>query len=188
VIQLGDVQREAKTRWIEDGKTDLAATPMPVPPGARLKVLSEQWCIRIADVVPSMPCYTVGCPYGMHGVDPSKPAPLVLDGVISGVSERDGILYTTAPTFPGNSGGPLVVFRSPISPTGAIVGDAGRPTLLFAGIVVETVLVSEPSSSHGMPPLHLGAVRCADSVLALVRSPEARELAETIRERNRAGR
>jgi hypothetical protein len=181
IVSLADVQKSAAFSWLEDGPMDLAATPMPSAPDLQIKGVTRRECLLIKNVIPSMPAYTVGCPYGLTGLDPARPSPLVLDGVVSGTNEPELTIYTSAPTFPGNSGGPLVVHRSPISPTGN--HSVGPLPLLFAGIVLAARLVPAPDESSRLPPLHLGIVRSADAVLRLLDSPEARDLASRLKEK-----
>ena len=85
---------------------------MPSSPDFCIKAVTAEKCLRMTELVPSMPCFTVGCPYGLHGLNPQEATPLVLDGVISGVDPVSRKVYTSAPTFPGNSGGPLIALRT----------------------------------------------------------------------------
>lgn len=179
IVRLGEIHSSTGTYWIENEKMDLAATPLPTSPDFAIKAVSRRECIPLAEVIPSMPSYTVGCPYGVSGLDPSRPRPLVLDGVVSGINERESVIYTSAPTFPGNSGGPLVVYRNPFNPAGGLT--IGAAPLLLAGIVLATNLVSVPSQAKGMPPLHLGTVRASEQVIALLDSAEARTLVDRLK-------
>jgi hypothetical protein len=47
---------------------------------------------------------------------------------------------------------------------------------LFAGIVLQTKLLSSPDPTNRIPPLHLGVAAPADAVLALLDSDQARDL------------
>ncbi len=161
--------------WIRDSKTDLAAAPMPTAPEFGIKALTGDYCIRIGDMVPSMPCFTIGCPYGLHGLDPTRASPLVLDGVIAGVDPCGRRVFTSTPTFPGNSGGPLIAVRSPFSPGGQMT--VGRPTVLFAGVMLQSLLVPSPIAGSTDPPLHLGVAAPADAVIELLESGPAQDLA-----------
>src|SRR5258708_619885 len=136
VVEVGKILNDHKLTWLQDGVNDLAAAPMPVSPEFCIKAMTPENCLPLAKLVPSMPCFTVGCPYGLHGVNPQRATPLVLDGVISGVDPENRKVYTSAPTFPGNSGGPLIAFRSPFHP-GNFLG--GR-TVFLAGIMLESKL------------------------------------------------
>ena len=127
-----------------------------------------------------MPSFTVGCPYGIHGVDPQQATPLVLDGVISGVDTASRKIYTSAPTFPGNSGGPLIAFRSPLLPMGGM--EVGRYILGFAGIMLETRLLPATDPVSRIPPLHLGVAAPADAVLALLESDQARAITDRVKQ------
>jgi hypothetical protein len=178
VVQVGEILRNHGFSWVEDDANDLAAAPMPSSPDLGLKAVTPQNCLRMAELVPSMPCFTVGCPYGLYGVDPHRATPLVLDGIISGVDSVSRKVYTSAPTFPGNSGGPLIAVRSPFSPEGAI--NAGLPTVLFAGIMLETRLLHAPDPTSRIPPLHLGVAAPADAILALFDSEQAQGITARI--------
>jgi hypothetical protein len=197
VVEVGKILANHGLSWIEDEKNDLAIAPMPVPPDCTIKSVTAENCLHFSNLLPSMPCFTVGCPYGLHGLNPQRATPLVLDGVISGLDPVSRKIYTSAPTFPGNSGGPLIALRTPFEPFGGLT--VGRPTVLFAGIMLETVLLpasdpvaySSPPSYSGyatlagakpspsldsvcaIPPLHLGVAVPADAVLALLDSDKA---------------
>jgi trypsin-like peptidase len=202
VVEVGKILSGLGFAWVEDVDNDLAAAPMPMSSDFGIKPVTPENCLAMTDVVPSMPCFTVGCPYGLHGLNPQKATPLVLDGVISGMDPVSRKIYTSAPTFPGNSGGPLIALRSRSECNGAIFGP---PTVLFAGIMLQTVLVpsgdpacyapavhsgyvsppSIPSGVEGysrshLPPLHLGVAAPADAVLALLDSEPARTLTARI--------
>jgi hypothetical protein len=178
VVPVGEILQTHGFSWAEDAVNDLAAAPMPASPDFGIKAVSPENCLPLADLLPSMPCFTLGCPYGFHGVNPQRATPLVLDGVISGVDPASRKIYTSAPTFPGNSGGALIAHRSPFTPEGG--GVIGRPTILFAGIMLETKLVSSPDPANRIPPLHLGIAAPADAVLALLDSDHARDITARI--------
>lgn len=161
---------------MQDQVNDLAAAPMPSSRDYDIKAVAQENCLRLPELVPSMPCFTVGCPYGLYGVNPRKATPLVLDGVISGVDPDNRKVFTSAPTFPGNSGGPLVVVRVPFDPTGRMT--VGVPTVFFAGVMLETRLI--PDQNDRVPPLHLGIAAPADAVLDLLESAQARAIADRI--------
>src|SRR5258708_30760699 len=178
VVKVGEILASHRFAWVEDEANDLAAAPMPGSPDFGIKAVTAENCLRITELVPSMPCFTVGCPYGLHGLDPQRPTPLVLDGVISGVNPVSRKVYTSAPTFQGNSGGPLIAVRLPFNPAGMIT--AGRPVVLFAGIMLETYLLPGPDPANRIPPLHLGVAAPADLVLDLLASEEARAITDRI--------
>jgi hypothetical protein len=203
VVKIGEILTNHGLSWIEDEINDIAAAPMPASPDFGIKAIAPEVCLLMADLVPSMPCFTVGCPYGLHGLNPQRATPLVLDGVISGLDPVRRKIYTSAPTFPGNSGGPLVAVRSPFNPAGGMI--VGRPTVLFAGIMLETVLLpatdpasyapalhsgyaplvetsslTSTNSPNRIPPLHLGVAAPADAVLSLLDSEQARAMAARI--------
>lgn len=163
--------------WIFEPNHDLAIAPVPLPPGIGIKALSQAQCITIEELLPSMSCLTGGCPYGLPGVDQNKTIPFVLDGVIAGVDPTSKTVFISTPTFPGNSGGPIFVVRSPYSPAGQITG--GRQTVFLAGIVlgVQTIATSNPKSV----PLRLGVGVSIDAVFALLDRPETLDMAERIK-------
>jgi hypothetical protein len=171
-VGLGVIQDNTGTSWVRDDANDLAVALMPYSNDFGLKAIGTEHCLTLAELLPSMPCYTIGCPYGIRGVDAKSHIPLVLDGVISGVDKASRRIYTSSPTFPGNSGGPLIAIRTPFNPGGAIV--VGRPTVLLAGIALETAVVGPPTPRPGMPPLHLGIAVSIDAVTELLQSPQAR--------------
>ncbi len=188
VVKVGEILTTNGFSWVEDGVHDLAAAPMPVSPNFAIKAVTTENCLPMSELVPSMPCFTVGCPYGLHGLNPDRTTPLVLDGVISGVDPVSRRVYTSAPTFPGNSGGPLIAVRSPFNPAGTMM--TFRPTVLFAGIMLETALLPAADPASHIPPLHLGVAVPADAVLALLDSEPARTLIariEALSVSNRSG-
>jgi hypothetical protein len=174
VIPIGSIAAQHGVAWIRDPNNDLAAIPMPTAPEFGFKALTEQYCIRLSDLIPSMPCFTIGCPYGLHGLDPTRASPLVLDGVIAGLDPNHRRVYTSTPTFPGNSGGPLIAVRSPFTPNGSMI--AGRPTVLLAGVMLQSLLVPSPLPNSTTPPLHLGLAASTDAVLDLLGSEQAHTL------------
>jgi hypothetical protein len=178
VVQVGEILTNHGFSWVEDEVNDLAAAPMPASPDFGIKAVTPENSVPMIDLVPSMPCFTVGCPYGLHGLNPQKATPLVLDGVISGVDPVSRKIYTSAPTFQGNSGGPLIAFRSPSDPAGRMI--VGRSTVLFAGIMLETKLLHAEDPSSRISPLHLGVAAPADAVLALLDSDQARAITASV--------
>jgi len=181
-VDLTDLHRTHGLGWIVDESHDLAASPMPVSPKFRIKAVEPDNCLPLASVIPSMQCFTVGCPYGTLGVDPQS-APLVLSGVVSAKDPKRCLLFVSAPTFPGNSGGPLVVLRPPYTSNGALT--TGLPTIFLAGLILQEVLVPDPNNQPvPSPPLHLGKAISTDIVLDLLRSEPARQLASRIEQQN----
>lgn len=164
VLELGAAQKEHGLGWIRDSPRDLAEALMPRFPEMDIKAVSQKLCLPLSGVVPSMSSFTVGCPYGVRGFDPTRATPLVLDGVISGTNPKEGLIYTSAPTFPGNSGGPLIGSRSP------------RTKILLAGIVLVTAMVPPPDDASYDPPLRLGIARSIDTVLELLDSGDATKM------------
>ena len=153
VVRIREIQEQHGYRWHFDKKL----------------------CINADDLIPSMQCYTVGCPYGVRGFDSQRATPLVLDGVIAGIDAGFGTVYTSVPTFPGNSGGPIIVRRDPFHPSGGLV--VGQPVMLLAGIILQASVVSAPESSDSvsLPPLHLGIGVSIDIALNLIRSEAAQQ-------------
>jgi hypothetical protein len=178
VVEVGKILANSGFSWVRDLANDLAATPMPSSPGSGIKAITVDYCLRLGELVPSMPCFTIGCPYGLHGVDSNKATPLVLDGIISGVDSGSRRIYTSAPTFPGNSGGPLIAIRSPFSPEGTMV--IGRTTVLLAGIMLQSALIPPPEPRDRTPPLHLGVAASMDAVFDLLDSEQAQGIATRI--------
>jgi S1-C subfamily serine protease len=91
------------------------------------------------------------------------------------------MVYTSAPTFPGNSGGPFIAVRAPFNPAGRAMG-IGRQIVVFAGIMLETQLVPAPTPANPIPPLHLGVAVPVDAVLALLESERARSITAQVEE------
>lgn len=170
VVDLTDLHRRTGTSWQWDRQHDLAITLMPVMSDFDIKAVDQNVCLSVRDAVPSMQCYTVGCPYGQLGFDPTSVTPLVQDGIIAGVDEPKNHLYITAPTFPGNSGGPLIAVRSPITPGGGMI--IGKPVVFFAGVVRQYAVVRPdvPELPNNLPGLHLGIATSSDAVISLIES------------------
>jgi len=178
VVEVGRILASRNLPWVRDEASDLAAAPMAVAPDFRIKAVSREVCLALQDLVPSMPCYTVGCPYGLRGVDPQRSTPLVLSGVISGVDPIARRIFTSVPAFPGNSGGPLIAVRSPFDPGGSLF--VGRPTVLFAGVMLQSALISPGAPAFQTPPLHLGVAVPADAVFELLDSAPAQAVVDRI--------
>jgi S1-C subfamily serine protease len=174
VVEVGKILRDHGLSWVQDEDTDLAAAMMPaVSPEWGIKAVTPESCLSMTKLLPSMPCFTAGCPYGLHGLDPQRATPLILDGVISGLDPAKQKVYTSAPTFPGNSGGPLIAVDMEITP---MWSGASRPSPFFAGIMLETALLPAADPASRIPPLHLGVAAPADAVLALLDSEQARAI------------
>jgi hypothetical protein len=172
VVELSQPQKASGLGWLRNQDADLAIGMVPVlPEQLRFKALCEANCLSLDEVMPTMQCYTIGCPYSLHGMNPDAITPLALDGIIAGKTPDKRLVYTSAPTFPGNSGGPLIAVRSPFHPTGRVV--AGRPTIFWVGIMLQSVLFPDPNRSQ--PPLSLGVATSTDAVLELLRSEAAAE-------------
>jgi len=180
VVLLSDIYRERPgLRWIYNDQSDLAAGPMPMPAGIEIRSIGFENFLDQKDLLPSMTCFTAGQPYGIPGVSPDKATPLILDGIIAGVDLPNKRLFISVPTFPGNSGGPIIVYRNPVNAAGGMT--VGRPTLFLAGIVTETVMVpnNQPDKKH-IPALHLGAGATVDAIRELLTSLEAQEVTKAI--------
>jgi Trypsin-like peptidase domain len=178
VIELGKIQRSHSLGWIINEQDDLAVAIMPISPDLSIKAVVRENCLALGEVLPSMPSYTLGCPYGLIGMDELSTVPLVLNGVVSGVNKNNRKLYTSAPTFPGNSGGPLIVIRTPFTPKGSLT--VGVATVFLAGIMLERVTTTASEGQGGLPSLHLGVARSTDAVLDLLDSPGAQDEAAKI--------
>lgn len=176
VVNLTEVHQNSGLHWHTDDTHDVAIGLMPQDASWQIKAITKEFCLPFSEILPSMTCYTVGCPYGVRSIDPTKATPLVLDGVVAGVNSVTKEIYTSAPTFPGNSGGPLLIFVSPINPAGGMV--VGRTTLFVAGIMKQTALVPDPAQA--LLPLHLGIGVSIDPVLQLLDSPSVRAERERV--------
>jgi hypothetical protein len=175
-IDLTNEHQALGLGWVRDAENDVATCLMPVNPAWDIKAVGEELCIKFEEVLPSMQCYTVGCPYGVSGVDPQRATPLVLEGIISGVDSNDPLIYISTPTFPGNSGGPILILRPPYNPAGSLF--VGNPTVLLAGIVRDQLLVR--GNEEGSPFLHLGRGVPISACIRLIKSEEARQQAARV--------
>ncbi len=166
--------------WHRDHVHDLAATIFPWNDEWDLKFLTEDQMLEVGDVAPGNSCYTVGCPHGLAGLTPGSVMPLVLDGIVSGIDAGHLRLYVSAPTFEGNSGGPLFVAQH-ISPSrpGAWLA---IPRFCLAGIMVQQLVSRRPAPNDTKkamlteqePYLHLGVATSVSAVRTLLASTEAR--------------
>jgi hypothetical protein len=170
--------------WIfSDVETDLAIAPMPLSPEWRLRAIPPELTLKTSALVPAMPSYTLGVPYGLATLNPDRLEALVLDGVIAGVDPARAGFYTSAPTFPGNSGGPVFVYRTPFNVQGGL--QVGVPPVLLAGIVLrQELIVPQMTGAVGFPdvPLHLGFVRGIERAYALLDSADAQPTLARLRE------
>ncbi len=170
-LDLTKEQQAYKVDWVRDPANDVAACLMPLNPVWEIKAVGQELCTPFQELLPSMQCYTVGCPYGLAGVDPQRATPLVLDGIVCGINSGDRLIYISTPTFPGNSGGPIIVVRPPYNPGGSIV--VGTPTVFLAGIVREQVIIR--GDEKDAPMLHLGRGSPISIALELIQSTKAQE-------------
>lgn len=175
-MNLTDIYRRTPgLDWVIDSKTDIAVAPMPVAPGIQIRAIDFQDCLEQRDVLPSMPCLTAGQPYGIPGVVEGRATPIILSGVIAGMDPENRRIFISVPTFPGNSGGPIIVQPEPYTATGTL--NVGRPTVLLAGVVTETVMVADDQPRpQRIPALHLGAGASFDAIKALIQSTDAQRM------------
>ena len=177
LINLTNGHRSFGIGWLRNARDDVAACLMPADPSWDIKAVGRELCANFDDLVPSMQCYTVGCPYGLAGVDPQRAVPLVLDGIVAGLDRRERLIYISTPTFPGNSGGPIVIVRPPYNADGNLV--VGMPTVFLAGIVREQLIVR--GDKDDAPLLHLGLGIPIAAGLRLIHSDEAKQQAAQCR-------
>jgi hypothetical protein len=168
-IDLTSEQRRASLGWIRDSRHDVATSLMPVNPTWDIKAIGKELCIPFDALLPSMQCYTIGCPYGVAGVDPQRAIPLVLDGIVAGINTLEQLIYISTPTFPGNSGGPIVIVLPPCNPGGGLA--VGVPTVRLAGIVRDQVIAR---GTENAPLLHIGRGIPIATALDLIKSDDAR--------------
>ncbi|MBN1959407.1 MAG: hypothetical protein JW841_00550 [Deltaproteobacteria bacterium] len=187
ILNLTEIQSKTPNiRWIIDQASDLAACPMPLPNGINIRSVGFDRCLEQKDLLPSMPCLTAGQPYGLPGVDRTKPTPLILDGVIAGIDAENGRVFVSVPTFPGNSGGPIIAYRMPWSTGGGM--NVGRQIVFLAGVITRTILLKNEqddknhrSDKNFMPPLHLGMGATVDNIKKLLTSDNALQILQTIK-------
>jgi hypothetical protein len=70
VVKVGEILASHGLAWVEDDLNDIAAAPMATSPDFGFKAVTPENCLRLTELIPSMPCFTVGCPYGLHGLNP----------------------------------------------------------------------------------------------------------------------
>lgn len=175
LVDISSLHKQHGIEWVIDEKQDLAATLFPSDPDFKIKAISFPTFLKSEELIPSMTCYSVGCPYGLAGFDMNNITPCVLDGIVSGIDTIHNRIYVTVPTFPGNSGGPLFVWKEPIKPN----GDAkfSEQILYFGGIISEYALVGNGISGENYqsspPSMHLGVVIPAESISNLLQSEQA---------------
>ena len=170
-VNLSDAHRNGGLGWHLHESEDVAVGLMPLDTNWDIKALSRNHCIGFSQITPSSACYTVGCPYGLPGLDPTRNTPLVLDGIVSGTSSSPKRIYTSAPTFPGNSGGPLVIVQAPFNPVGGLT--VGGQIVFVGGVMSQTALIPNPNDSS-FPPLHLGIATPIEFAWELVEREPAR--------------
>lgn len=169
-VALSEIHRSTGTGWFADETHDVAVSAFPISEHYSIKALPKDLCQPLPEALPSMMCFTLGCPYGMTGFG-KRPEPMVQLGVISGSKEDNRTLYFTAPTFRGNSGGPLITIRWPFNAAGNVM-TVGQSPLMLAGIVIQHASV-EPEEAD-QPPIRLGVAASIDAVWALLESDRCR--------------
>lgn len=177
LVNISSLHKQHKLNWLIDESNDLAATPFPADTNFAFKAVSAPSFLSSSYMLPSMVCYSIGCPYSLAGFDIEKVNPFVLNGIISNLDKQAKKIYVTVPTFPGNSGGPLFVWNSPIKPNGDV--SLGNPVVYLGGIITGYVLVASstsPISQAACPPLHLGVVVPSEIIHDLLHNVEAKNL------------
>lgn len=176
-IDLTAIHTEHDIDWVCNTTFDIAASPVPIFSDFTLKALKEDNCFSLEKISLSMTAYTMGCPYGLRGFDPTSTDPLVQQGIIAGVNRQENIIYTTTPTFPGNSGGPLLVEQKPYNASGGM--GLGKPTIYCGGIITEYGLIKsavQKGAPEGLPNFHFGIARPTDKIIELLKSDDAKKL------------
>lgn len=177
LVDVVALHKQHKIDWLIDPNNDLAATLFPSDPNFLLKAISFSSFLHSKEMIPSMKCYSVGCPYSLAGFDVEKVNPCVLDGIISGVDMKSAHVYVTVPTFPGNSGGPLFIWKQPIQPNGDT--NLGNAVVYLGGIISAYMLVggaAEEANLMSLPSLHLGVVIPSESIYNLLHNASAMRL------------
>jgi hypothetical protein len=106
---------------------------------------------------------------------------LILDGIIAGLEPEQRRVFVSVPTFPGNSGGPIIAYRAPWNTAGGM--KVGLPTVFLAGIVTQTIVVpGNQPEKNPIPPLHLGSGASFDAVKQLLTGEEAKRMLDIIRQ------
>ncbi len=183
LINIESMHSQNEIDWIVDEENDLAATLFPLNPDFNIKAIGFPFFQSSQDLLQSMICYTVGCPYGMAGFDIDRNNQYVLDGIISFVERKKNRIYVTVPTFPGNSGGPLFVWKQPIQPDGSLT--VGSKVVFLGGIISKYVLISNGSEQDNpcpaLPPMHLGEVIPSELIKNLLTSQKSFALKEKVK-------
>lgn len=151
--------------WVRDPGRDLAACVLPEPRGVRLKTVSPSLWAPLDLELTTLRCLTGGFGLGVPGLDPTHT--LVFDGIVAGVDRPARRIYLTAPTYPGNSGGPLFVERPPSDPASSAT--FGSATILLAGVVQSSTHIDVPVHER---PLSLGLAAHIQQVSELLDGPK----------------
>jgi hypothetical protein len=182
LIDMQALHKMHKMEWAIDKKNDLAATLFPSDPNFLLKAIKFSSFMHSKDMIPSMVCYSIGCPHSLVGFDIEKIIPCVQDGIISGIDSKQGRVYVTVPTFPGNSGGPLFVWKQPIQSNGNF--SLGGSVVYLGGIITQYALVNGENKEKNPtppPPLHLGIVIPTENIQNLLNSSKSQALKQKIK-------
>lgn len=152
LVPLGSIQRGIPgLKWIRDDSNDLAVALLPRLPNARLKTIPEAFWVSADMELTSMTCLVGGCPLGLPGLDARRAMPVVLNGIVAGIDHEQQRIFITAPTYKGNSGGPVFIDRGIRGPDGGFL--VGPTATLLGGVVIGTSTFEASGSAR---PLHLG--------------------------------
>lgn len=151
--------------WIEAAEDDLAISIFPVNPEWDLKAFGETRCLAPSNLALLMPVCSIGCPYGVEGVQATGPNPIMLPGAVSGLVPPNEF-YTTAPLLPANNGAPLIQL------------DGGSGDVALAGLLTRPAHVPEQSPEESSVRLSLGLA--ASTIWKLIRSAPAKAQRELV--------
>lgn len=171
LVDLKSFHINSGQEWLVDKDNDLAASLFPMQSNFKIKAIPFNLQMKSIDVLPSMDCYSIGCPYTLTGFDIESNIHCVQKGIISGIDNKHGRIYVTVPTFPGNSGGPLLIWKQPMQTGGSL--QLG-PVVFLGGIISEYCLIHDDEELA--PPFHLGVVIPSEKIQALVESKKATQL------------
>jgi hypothetical protein len=174
LVNIWEIQTQTPgLHWVRDAEHDLAACLLPNLPGARVRSIPREFWAANDMELTSMTCVIGGCPLGLPGLDPTRAMPIVLDGIVAGMDRTAQRIYVTAPTYPGNSGGPIFVERPWHNASGGgTIG--GGPTTFLAGVVLQTGKIE---ASGYTERLHLGVAAHISQVADLLDTVDAHQQA-----------
>ncbi len=145
--------------WVVNQALDIAVHPFTHEGETSVKVIAESELAHLAELRPSAPAYSIGVPMGLAGLDPSRPTPFVLGGIVSAVSARSNEVYSTAVALPACSGSPLVARREDGSWALAglllsLVGfqQTGPATQLFFGVARSAEVIGQALAHMRLGP------------------------------------